>query len=162
MSVRVLQRDGYTVIIKGTPHRQGVIKDVRCSACGHESTAIVRSVAWEAGRLRCSACGRSVRHEALATGGENSRYYYADIEHAPDGHVRYLGLDQPETNVLARDDDGHWRDTGERVEYHDPDFEAKKAAGKYSAEAREERRQQIKSDKRRKRGREALFFDGGK
>lgn len=153
MSERVIQRDGYRVIIRGKSCG-GALKDVRCQRCSCAHEALVSSVGWDAGVLPCPGCGARTRHVALASGGLlGTRYRYRDwVGDAGVGHCRYEGLMQPQID----------RGNGEMADYYDADFERKRAAGKYGEERREERRQQINSNKRRARGRAPLFFDGGK
>ena len=145
MSEREINRDGYRVVIKGRPC-VGAYKDVRCLVCHTEHAELVRSVAWEKGKVWCTVCEERTAHVALASGGTRSRYRYMDGFAGVTGHCEYKGL------LPAQDDQGR--------DYEDPDADSK--AHKYTAELREERRQQINADKARKRGSAPLFFDNGK
>jgi ribosomal protein S27E len=158
VSERTIQRAGYKVVFRGEPCI-GAFKDVRCEACGCERQTLVESVTWSSGELACPGCGAVTAHVALATGGLRSRYRYHDWGGgAAEGHVRYEGMLPAQIEKLDANGDG----TGEWVDYDDPDAAAKRASGKYSVEAREERRKQIKADMRRERGSAPLIFDAAK
>lgn len=133
------------------------IKDFYCSECDFvEYDVWIDSVVDNVLTMECSVCKKTTNFKPLCNGGIKSRWRYVDLPNDPEyyrGQVKAM-------DVTATDAEGNpvksFKGGGVGGVLHD------EMGLKNGHDRREERRDRISSDRKRKRGSTPLTFDGGK
>lgn len=122
-----------------------VLKDAECSRCGRRVERLLDGEQTEFTE-RCPICRRETVHSTICNGGTSCRVFVTDFHSRrwSDEEVQFVRAGVEQDGEPVRD-----LHTGKAIE----------SRSKYSQDRISERREQLKSAQRRKRGKAPLFCD---